>query len=121
MRFTQLLSYLGSNSPWIQYVKERDSVRAACLGFDVRGLRCLLLFAAQAAAYHDNLCCSGVLSADDSTESEPVGQDSVQHSVLCEAEGLPQSYTLSTYICPNGERSKTQIRSVIFQRMISKI
>ena len=57
---------------------------------------------ASASAFPDNLCCSGVLVDGPVEDVEQVGYDSVQHRILCEAQGLPQSYTHSAYICPNG-------------------
>lgn len=57
---------------------------------------------AEAEAYADSRCCSGILTDSSPGVRKKVGHDSVEQNILCEPEGIPKFYTHSVYFCTNG-------------------
>ncbi len=60
------------------------------------------LVTAEAEAFADSRCCSGILTDDIPSMRTFMGYDSIKQEVLVEPEGVLEEHTQSLYFCPNG-------------------
>ena len=60
-------------------------------------------FAAEAEAFADSMCCSGIINPVPPKEKHKIGEDKLQQKILIEVEGVSRSYTKSSLFCPSGK------------------